>query len=214
MSYLINRIGSVCVLISMTLVVFGQSKQEAKTLVESVSKRYSAYKTLTTDFVLQQDGKILQKGTLILENASGKYKIKINGQTLLSDGKTQWSILEEVKEVQITDVAGMDGQISPKNLFSFFRKGYSMALGTDEKSGTKTHKVVVLTPEDKTKSHSKIELRIQKETSQLDQISVFEKSGDTYSYVLQNQLPNKSVAKETFMFKKENYVNYELVDLR
>lgn len=210
----IFRIGALSLLLSIGLWSFGQGGSDAKSLAQNLSKKYNSYKNLTAQFELLYEGKPQQKGSIIIENGTGKYKIELPEQTIISDGKSQWSILKDVKEVQITDVPKDENGISPKNLFTFFNKGYAASLLPETKKGDQTWQVVALHPDNKNKSHEKIELSISKGTQTLQQIKIFEKNGDQFIYVLQQQKPNQALSAQTFVFDKKAYPGFEIVDLR
>jgi outer membrane lipoprotein-sorting protein len=213
-NWMIRRAFYIVVLWSFTILSYGQTNNQAKALAQTVSKKYAGYSTLNSDFVLQLGGKTLQKGQVILDNKSGKYRINMQDQIILSDGKNQWTVLDEVKEVQITEIPKDESGITPKNLFTFFTKGYQTALGAEEKLGNQTVQVLILTPTSTTKSHTKIEMRIVKSNETIQQVKVFEKNGDQYVYSLPNQKPNQKNDPATFVFSKEAFPGYEIVDLR
>ncbi|NJK97689.1 MAG: outer membrane lipoprotein carrier protein LolA [Bacteroidales bacterium] len=89
---------------SFTL-VNGQNDPQAKAILDQVSAKNKAYKTVRTNFTLnisntQNDEKSTQKGTLLLKG--DKYVIKMPESEIYFDGKDVYNYLPQSKEVNIT----------------------------------------------------------------------------------------------------------------
>lgn len=197
---------------------FAQNDLAAQKLMQEVSKKYQAYHRVEVDFTLDVTDKKQQKtysdrGIALLDLNGDKYKVDMADQTLISDGKNQWSVLKEEKEVQLSEVDHSAESISPANLFTFYNNGYKSALAKDEKLGSILLKVVDLSPLDSKKPYFKIRLRINNATKEIYDAVVFDKSGSKYTYVIKKlQATNKG--NEVFTYNKSLYPQYELVDLR
>src|SRR5690554_1595280 len=83
---------------------------QTATILDRVSAQYNSYKTIQTDFTFRyfrndqdQTGQS-EQGMLLLDQTDGKYRISTATQELISDGKSQWAVLKEADEVQITEV--------------------------------------------------------------------------------------------------------------
>lgn len=197
---------------------FAQSDAAAQKLMQEVSKKYQAHHLVKIDFVLdvtdkQQQQTYSDKGMAILDLNGDKYKVDMAGQTLISDGKNQWSILKEEKEVQLSEVDHSAESISPANLFTFYKSGFKSALAKDEKSGSILLKVVDLSPLDSKKPYFKIRLRIDNATKEIYDAVIFDKSGSKYTYTIK-KLQATNTGNELFTYNKSQYPQYELVDLR
>jgi len=203
-----------------TSLVFGQNDPAAQKLLSGLSKKYHSYHTVQVNFILkainqQQQTTINEKGDLIVEPKSNKYRITMKDQVMISDGKQQWHILKEEEEVQLTEVeAEQETSISPANMLTFYNKGFKYVSAKDEGAAGKQLSVVDLTPEDNTKSFFKVRLRIDKSANQIYDVTIFDKSGTKYSYAIQTVLPNVKITAKTFIFDKGDYPNMEVVDLR
>lgn len=200
--------------------VFGQHDLAAQKLLSGLSKKYNAYNTVQLDFTLrainqQKQTTINEKGDLIVEPKSNKYRIAMEDQVMISDGKQQWHVLKEEGEVQLTEVeVGQEASISPANILTFYNKGFKYVSAKDEVAAGKQLSVVDLTPEDNKKSFFKVRLRVDKNANQIYDVTVFDKSGTKYSYAIQKVMPNVTVTAKTFIFDKGDYPNMEVVDLR
>jgi len=196
-----------------------QSNSSAKSVLDNASKVYSSYKTIMADFTLQGNNKqensnFNEKGKVYLVPGSGKFKIEMDNHAIISDGKTQWNVLLDLGEAQITDVNPTDKSINPSNIFNFYTSGYRMNKLGDIKVGTNVLSVIELIPTDESQNISKIQLRINNSNGFIYDANVFDKNGNKYTYTLTNIEVNKTFSSGIFGFYKHNYPGIEIVDLR
>lgn len=214
-----KRISIFTVLLCLGSFVFGQQDPTAQKILNAVTKKYQSYNTAKIDFTLkamnqQQQVTINEKGQLIVEPKTNKYRVIMNDQEIIADGKQQWHILKEEQEVQITEADEPSESITPANIFTFYKTGFKYVSSKDEKVGSKTVNVVDLSPIDNKKSFFKVKLRVDKMSQQLFDVTIFDKSGSHYTYTIQNLAPNVKLNSKTFIFDKVDFPNLEVVDLR
>lgn len=198
---------------------YSQTDPAAKSILDKVSSTYASYKTIVADFALSgendvEKSKFNEKGRVYLVPGTGNYKIETTQHALISDGKTQWTVLLDLGEVQISDVNPNDKSLNPTNIFFFYKNGYSMKKLKDAVVGGQSFYAIELKPEDTNQNISTIILRIHKSNSMIYDASVFDKNGNTYTYSLKNIETNKTFSPGIFQFYKHNYPGIEIVDLR
>lgn len=210
------------ILVISAFAVYAQNDPAAKTLLDRVGKKYEGYETIHSDFTFtasqqpkQQGSNYVEKGTLYLQAAAGKYHIGMTDQVLISDGTTQWTVLKKEKEVQVMDADNSDQSISPANIFTFFNKGYKYVMADDERDGSTALHVIELSPEQVRNSpYFKIKLRINKTTNLIHDVTIFDKGSNLYTYKIDKFTPNPTIAADKFTFNKSHYAGMEVVDLR
>lgn len=209
-------------MISVAFVLFAfqsyaQTDDYAKKLLNEVSKKYDAYKTIQSDFSFtakQAEGDdYADSGVLFLNKPDNKYRIKLRSQDLISDGKAVWSISKETKEVQVSEVESNDNTIGPNNLFTFYQKGFKYISMDDERDGKDVLNVIELSPTDASANYFKIKLRINK-NKHIHDVAIFDKSGAKYTYKINALYVNNDIPAGNFKFNKAAYSGYEVVDLR
>lgn len=216
---LIAKSAALLCLICLTSSVQAQTDPAAKAVLQQVTETYKGARTITADFTLsvqqaqQRDG-YTESGQILMEPGANRYHITMTDQVLISDGKTQWMVLRDVGEVQISEVDRSEDAISPANLFSFYNKGYKYVSAPDEKAGNTTLAVVELSPEDVRSPYFKIRLRTVKSTHLVHDVTIFDKSGIRYTYALRNTKFNSTIEPTKFIFRQSDYPGLELVDLR
>lgn len=196
------------------------AQQGGQAILDRVSKTYSSFKTIKADFVLtgtnpnEGNATYSEKGRVYLEPSSKKYKIETGSQAFISDGKTQWAVMKDIGEVQITNVNPDDKSISPGNIFNFYKEGYQTVSKGTENAGGQTLEVVELTPTDESQNILKIQMRINQSNNFIYDATVSDKNGNKYTYKLSNIETNRSFSPGIFSFYKHNYPDLEIVDLR
>lgn len=204
---------------SLSTNVFAQNASSAKAILDKVSKTYASYKTIKADFALtgenkQENSTFNERGRVYLVPGTGKYKIEMPNNALISDGKTQWSVLLDLKEVQITEVNPADKSINPANIFNFYERGYATRKTGETKVAGKSLHILELIPTDKSQNISAIQLRINKGDNLIYDATISDKNGNKYIYTLTNIEVNKTFSSGIFSFYKHNYPGIEIVDLR
>jgi outer membrane lipoprotein carrier protein len=192
-------------------------QNEAEKLVERISKRYKAFKTIKADFVYtienkQQKSVEKQKGNILVKG--NKFKLDIANQLIICDNKTIWTYSREVNEVQINNYTPKEGAIRMDDLFTMYGKGFLYKTLETKKEGNKEIVVMELTPKDKKKKFFKIKLTVDKTNQTILNSQVFEKSGTIHNYSVTNQVPNIKYEDNQFVFDIKKYPGIEVIDLR
>lgn len=214
--YIVSTVAALVV--NVNLPGYAQTDAAAKSLLDKVSQTYGAYKTVQADFSLEvkqgQQVTHMESGSIFMDKLAGKYHISTGSQDIISDGKTQWMVLKDVGEVQITDAGSASDAISPTNIFSFYNEGYKYVSAADERADNKQLAVVELTPEDVNAPYFKIKLRVDKKTYQIHDVTIFDKGGNRFAYTIKNTKANPQLGNNKFVFEQTDYPNLEIVDLR
>ncbi len=198
-----------------------QTDPAATKMLNEVSKKYDAYKTIRSEFDLtvQDANKTAYSNTGIMyfNKPKKQYAIKMEDQEILSNGKTVWNISHDIKEVQITDAEHDDSTIGPNNLFSFYKKGYKYISMPEEKltknGKTEPLRVVELSPLDTKTNYFKIKLRIN-QNNHIHDVTIFDKSSNRFTYTIKSLYLGQKFDESTFTFAKDKFKNYEIIDLR
>lgn len=212
---------STALLSIFSILLFGQTDPAAKALLEKVSKKYEQYKTIQSDFTLvvrdAEGNSYNNAGKMLFDKPQNQYRIKLQNQDIISNGKSVWSISDELKEVQVTEAEDNSSSIGPNNLFSFYKTGYKYVSMPDEKitknGKSETVNVVELSPLDTKTNYFKIKLRVNNNTH-IHDVTIFDKSNNRYIYTINTLYVNHNIAKTNFEFQKEKYKDFEIVDLR
>ncbi|MBX7164621.1 MAG: outer membrane lipoprotein carrier protein LolA, partial [Saprospiraceae bacterium] len=143
-----------------------------------------------------------------------KYTFTMTDQTVICDGKTNWTYLKESNEVQISEAKSSEGAISPTTIFTMYEKGFKTKFMGEKTINGKVVQQIELIPEDPKKKFFKIMLNIDKAGKYVSEAKIFEKSGGILTYTIAKFTPNIAVNDETFTFNKSKFPGVDIVDLR
>lgn len=197
-----------------------KSDPQAKKLLDKVRNKYEAYKTLDADFTLTieiaDQPKEVQKGTISQDDK--KFRLQMDDQILVSDGKTTWVYLKKNNEVQINDADPKDadsGFMSPRELLRRYEKGDFIYAITDK--GVENGRAVTFVefkPKDRRSEYAKLRLSIDEKNLEIIGIKAFAKDGSRYGFQLTRLTPNKSFTPAHFTFDPKKYPGVKVEDLR
>ena len=210
---------SLSILSFLSNAVSAQTDAQAKSILAQTSKKYRSYNSVKADFTFtinNEKAKIMetQSGTLFVKSKENKYKVSMEDQDLISDGKSKWTYLKDDKEVQLSNVDNKDDALNPAKIFTLYEKGYKYTYTGDSKLNGKVNYTIELAPLDIKQSFFKIRLSIDKATKNLTQATIFDRNGSRYTYAIKTFTPNTIIPESTFMFDSKKNPGVEVVDLR
>ena len=196
---------------------FAQSDANAVKLLKAVSKKYDQYNTMKMQVNLvihdlESGTKDNRKGTVLVKG--DKFRINTADQEIICDGKTIWTYLPDVNEVQINNFDPRDEMLTPDRIFQLAESDFLCLLGDKYTSGGKTHQVVELIPNDKSANYSKIKLHVETGGHSVAKAVVHDKSAIRYTYQVNGFNGNVSLSDGQFRFRKEDHPGVDIIDLR
>jgi outer membrane lipoprotein-sorting protein len=199
----------------IALNVNAQDDAKAKGILDKLSAKTKSYSTIKAEFQYSMINKTdglneTQSGTIEIKGNS--YLLSIQGQDIISDGKTIWTHIKESEEVQINSVSEDDEEgISPNKIFTLYETGFKYKF-VEEKNNIQT---VNLYPKDaESKAFHRISLMIDKVKQQITEVSIFGKDGTQTIYKIKSFTPNTAISDSRFTFNKANHPGVEIIDLR
>ncbi len=198
--------------------VFAQSKEKSSSeILQEVTSKTKAYQSIRLKFTYKMENPEanINETTQGEAMVSGdKYQLKVAGQTVISDGKTVWTIIPDAAEVQVNDVAAGSDAFTPTKMLSSYSDEFKSKLipKVNELNGRNVY-ALELTP-NKKKSFDKVNLFIDKNKMQLYSIVIFDQDGGTYTYTITTFETDVKVNPGDFGFKATDYPDYEVIDMR
>jgi outer membrane lipoprotein-sorting protein len=192
---------------------------EAQRVLDKVSEKYEAYKSIEATFSLEieipeepvdtQTGKLKQQGE--------KYNVDLSSYSMICDGENFWVHNKQNKEVQLNDPPEEDDDemMAPQDFYSFYKKGkylYALTNAIVEKGVPLLQ--IEFKPLEGDSEYSKIRMTIEKKTSAVKRIKVFSKDGSRFTLEIQNFKANKKFTKADFAFDKSKFPDVHIEDLR
>ena len=190
--------------------------KKSNEILDRLTKKTEAYKTIKAQFsyiMKNVDAGIDEKteGTLLVKG--DKYRLLIAGQVVISDGITSWTYIKDAEEVQINSVDNSEESITPNKLLTSYNKEYKSKFVKETFQYGTTVNIIDLTPLEG-KSFSSVTVVIDKAKDQLLDITIFDKNGSTYSYIINKFEPDVPINDSQFTFNKSEFPDADIVDMR
>jgi len=207
-----NKIFTI-LLIALSTILFAQD-QVAKDVLDKLSAATKSYQNMTIgfDFILEntsQNIKENQKGILVLEDHN--FRLEMDAQTIINDGESQWVYLADMNEVQIMEHDPEDDIMSPNKLFTIYEKGYKYTYVGAKAENGKRLQIIDLFPEE-SGEFMKVTLAVDAARNQLHKITIHDKNGGTYTYLITAFSRDNTI--EPFTFDATEFPGVEVIDLR
>ncbi len=200
-------------LIALGTTLFAQD-QVAKDVLDRLSATTKSYKNMTVgfDFIFENKNQNInekQKGILVLQEEM--FRLEMEEQIIINDGESQWIYLADMNEVQIMEHDPEEQMMSPNKLFTIYEEGYKyIYVGAEAEKG-KRLQIIDLFPEE-SGAFIKVTLAVDAAKNQLHKITMHDKNGGTYAYLVTNFKSNTAIAP--FIFNTVDYPGVEVIDLR
>jgi outer membrane lipoprotein-sorting protein len=197
-----------------------KSDPVAKKVLDKIRKKYEGFKTMEAAFSLiievPNQAKETEKGTISQEGA--QFRLDMEPQVIVSDGKTTWVYQKKSNEVQIndTDPAGSEnGFMTPRDLLKRYQKGDYLFSVTDKT--TENGKILTqieFKPKDRKSEYSKLRVSINEKAGSIESIKAFGKDGSRYTFNITRLSTNKPFETGHFQFDSKKYPGIRVEDLR
>lgn len=195
------------------------SDPQAKAVLEAMREKYEAYKSLKVEFDLEYEfpgeEKITEAGTLTQQ--ADKYRLELDGRTLVSDGTSVWLYIKKNEEVQINDAEEDEGGgiSSPQDLLRAYEwDNYIYVLSNEFSEDGRVVQQIEFKPTDRESEYSKIRLTLNKKTLEIIRGKAFSKDGSRTTIVLNTLEPDVAVGSELFTFSQSECPECHFEDLR
>jgi len=211
-----KKLSIITLSILISLGSFAQQDAKAKVILDKLSAKTKAYKTIKAEFQFT----INNKAEGINESQIGKIQIKgdkyflsIAGQDVISNGKDIYTVLQDAEEVQINNVPDEDeeGFINPNTIFTLYEDGFKYKYVKEDKG---LHIINLYPKEVEDKEFHRIALYINKAKNEISKIKIYGKDGALTTYTIKSFVANTTIPDTKFTFNKSKHPNFEIVDLR
>ena len=198
--------------LSFSVTVFSQ---DASQILNSLSEKTKSYKNISIDFDFKYENELedireKKSGKIIIENE--KFKLEIDDQIIVCNGKDQWIYSKETNEVQILEYDRNNEFMNPKNLLNIYEQGYNYRYDKEIEIDSKFYHLIDLFPNEENNEIIKISLAISKDENMVKKIEAFESNGSIYTYTVIKSRYNRKNLK--FDFNTSKYENIYIIDLR
>ena len=184
-------------------IIFCQSSEGAKKLLDEVSIKISSYENIFFDFTYSLNNKeeqIKQETIGNLTVSGDKYKLNYLGAIQLFNGKKTYTIVPENEEITISNPDDENEiNINPVKLLSFYKSGYNYSLDIKQKYLRKTIQFIKLIPIEKNSELNYLLLGIDINSKDIFRLIEIGKNKTITTLTITNQKTNLQL-EESFEF--------------
>lgn len=210
-----KKTGLILLLALLTLTVIAQKDPEAVRVMEEFSRKAASAPSVKIDFTVDahdtREGDITTvSGSAVISGDS--YRVTMDDNVVLSDGKAVWNYLPDVNEVTITEPDPDEDSFMarPSLLFSMYEKGYKVRLLEQNAKEW----VIDLYPEDINISLVRIRLKIGKTQYDLRTAEYRTKDGMTVTLAADKYDLTFLPQAGYFTFDPADHKGVDVIDMR
>jgi outer membrane lipoprotein-sorting protein len=215
-----KKLGLLIVLLGFFIGVNAQEDQKAKEILDKMSDKYQNIPSYKTNFVYRLRNKVEDideefSGEIMVKGE--KYVLLMNEQEIFNNGEIIWTFLMDANEVNVDYYMPNDGDLSPNNIYSAYKKGYRYRWIEIKKVGNRTLDVIELQPKDPKdpdKIFYRIILNIDQDDNTIHSWEMYSRGGNVFSYTISGFNPQFTADDSFFEFSELEYPDVEVVDLR
>jgi outer membrane lipoprotein carrier protein len=194
-----------------------QFDEKALAALKAMSAKYKSIPSFSANI----SSSLINESEGIREEVKGeitvkgeKYFLKLSEQEVINDGKTIWTYLVDLNEVNVENYSPSDDEMTPSKIYNAdYTKGYKYILVGEQAIAGVICQEIDLIPNSRTAQFFKIKLFISKKDNTLQSWTMFDRTGNKYVYTI-SKFMQKAVPDSFFSFDKSKYPGVEIVDLR
>jgi len=204
------------VLLALLLAPDSALADDAQDVLARVRKKYDSVTDATLRFSQEVkfplaginqrvEGKLLLKKT-------NKYRVELDGQTIVTDGQTVWSYAVATNQVLIDKFKLNERMLSPERLLTTAPDEYTSRIVGKERISSMETVALLLTPRSESSSVRSLKLWVDEGTSLVRQVMLVDVNGRETQYTVRDIDINTGLDDSRFVFDIPEGV--EVVDLR
>lgn len=211
-----NFIKSSITLGLILLFVTATAQQDADALLKKVIDKTKAYNSIKVDFeyrMLNEDAGIdeMKEGVVFIKGDA--YKLIMVGQTVISDGQTIWTYLEDSEEVMVSSATEGEENITPSSMLTSYYADHKISYQSSRIKEQEGLKTVELRPQTG-KKFVKIQITIDENKLQIKSLSIFDSGGNEFVYTIKSMKEMGVMEDNFFTFDESAYPDVEVIDMR
>lgn len=213
-----KRLASILLVLSVSLAAIAQDSPQSRAMLD---KLYSAYMT-SGGVKLTFTTSIGEAGAKVYESQKGdafikgiKFRLETNEMNIWFDGTTQWVLLKDVNEVNVSNPTESElATVSPLAMLGIYKNGYSLKAPVAKTVDNKKVQTIEMTPVSENRDIKSITVAIDVTKNQLVQIILITRNDLLTKIDIADYNDNFKFDDSEFIFSKSKHPGVEIVDLR
>lgn len=197
---------------------FAQPVANARNILDKAYSAYEdsngikmAFSITTTD----ENGTAYQPQTGTAQIKGNKFKIEMPTIDTWFDGKTQWVLMKDLNEVNISHPSNEEiAFINPLELLSMYKTGFTLNPPVTATINGKSVFIINMSPTGSKSDFKKISVGVDKKNNSVLQVDITLKNGLRNKIDISDYNTNYNFPDTEFTFNKDDHKGVEIVDLR
>lgn len=197
---------------------FAQSSTESKAILDKASQLFEQSEGVKLSFILSPEGPNggafePQEGVAFVKG--NKFKLDMPYSTTWFDGTTQWVLLNDANEVNISTPSPQELlSISPLGLLNMYKTDYVLKKPTQRNYNGTAVTEIEMTPTNKYQDFLSLTISLDNKTNSMVMVRFTTRDGNKNKLTISNYNSNNKFTNDLFMFNKNNHPGVEIIDLR
>ncbi len=199
-------------------VALAQSSAEARKMLDKAYAAYENAKGIEIAFTAtatEANGTAYQPQKGVAKVKGNKFTLDMPGMNTWFDGKTQWVLMEDLNEVNVSNPTGEEiASISPLALLNMYKTGYTLKAPVSKTVNGKNVHFINMAPVGNKSDFKDISVALDKASNNIVQVNLTMKNGMKTKIDINKYNANANYADSEFIFNKSNHKGVEVIDLR
>lgn len=192
-----------------TICLYAQSADEFFKTVLDKTKSYDDISIIFNYKMINEEAGINESMNGYGSIKGDSYKINVNGQELISDGKTLWTHLIDDEEVMISEVTE-DSNSTPLALIESFSE--NVTIGFIQNNDPEIRAIEI--KENEGDTFDKIEISVNAKDLKIKKVHAYLTDGNEFIYEITDFKTNQNLPDNMFIFDEAMHPNVEVIDMR
>lgn len=197
---------------------FAQSSTASKTILDKASQLFEQSEGVKLSFTLSPDtpeGDEFQPQEGIAFVKRDKFKLDMPYSTTWFNGSTQWVLLKDANEVNISSPSPEEiVSISPLGLLNMYKTNYTLKEPTKRTFNGKVTTEIEMTPINKWQDFESLTIVLDSKTNNVVMVRFTTRDGNKSKLTVSDYNSNNKFTNDLFQFNKNNHPGVEVIDLR
>ncbi len=198
-----------------------ESNQKAIDILDKLAKKTNAIDGFYTEYTFTMEDLADAENSASYDGKmwyrDDGYKLEMMGQTIYTDGSTNWVYQEDIEEITITNYSEEETSnlIDPSFLLENYSTDYVCRFIADKFEYNRPLVEIHLFPKDiENSDYSRIKLKIDKTKNELYEFTFVGNEGINFIIRLNSFDGNNSISADIVTFNKANFPDAEIIDMR
>lgn len=202
----------------LSVASYAQSSAESKAILDKASQLFEQSEGVKLSFILSPDSPEggafePQEGVAFVKR--NKFKLDMPYTTTWFDGTTQWVLLKDAYEVNISSPTDEELiSISPLGLLNMYKTNYVLKKPVAGSFNGKATTEIEMFPINKSQDFESLTITLNNKTNSVVMVKFTTRDGNKNKLTIADYNSNNKFTDELFQFNKKNHPGVEIIDLR